>query len=80
MDLEYHITCCGRKKILKTNSRTKLCDAVKESFGLDRGAKITFQLFDKKWEDFIDIEPEDLPSTGKLQVLTETTVTVQSLG
>ena len=76
---EYHATCGGSKKVVKTDRKVGLPLAVQEAFGLDPNAEVAIQIRDDTWDDVVDVEHdclENLPDRARLMAVVTTNMAI----
>ena len=66
---EYLVACLGYKKIVSVQVKENLQDRIRERFGVSTSAELLIQLWNEKYEDFVDVDDvNSLPDSGKLSV------------
>ncbi|KAK3889739.1 hypothetical protein Pcinc_006304 [Petrolisthes cinctipes] len=75
MALQYHVTCVGKKKIIKVEEKQQVPTTIIREFSLDQLSELSVQYFDAAWDDWIDVNSLDqLPERAKLQATAKITL------
>ncbi|XP_071836802.1 uncharacterized protein [Apostichopus japonicus] len=64
----FHITFKEQKQVFEVQDISTLKEKVRSEFHIDED--IRFQLYDKTWDDWVDVEIHQLPQRGKIQIIT----------
>jgi len=66
----YHVTVNVEKKIIATDDKATLCDAIRHEFGITSHSPIIVQSWDAEFEDWLNVSDlTQLPDKCKLHVV-----------